>query len=97
MKLNKRGFNGIVAAALLGAVIPLASAMDESPSFTPIEKLDPSSRMAFESQLNLLMKDANIDWSSVIAGMNQKGELVIKGIDKNATKVANPSCWASHR
>lgn len=94
MKPGTKTFNAIVAAALLSSGSAVASTVDVQSTFIPFEKLAPSERAVLEERIKALIEYVKIDWKTVEIGVNEKGELVLRGRDPNAPTAANPSCWA---
>ncbi len=98
MKDNKTKL-GFLVAALLS--IGQASSANEPSSenaveeFAPIEALAPEHRSALAPQIKLLRETIKIDWNSVVIGINQHGELTLKGkLEAKLKSTANPTCWA---
>ena len=97
MKDNKANL-GLLVAALL--TIGQASSANEPSSenaveaFAPIEALAPEHRSALAPQIKILRETIKIDWNSVAIGINQHGELTLKGkIEAKLKSTANPTCW----
>lgn len=97
MKDNKAKLGLLVAALLTMGQVSNAgdqNAENNQDEFAPFETLAPEHRASLIPQIELLRKSIKIDWNSVVIGINQKGELVLKG--KVASKlgpVSNPTCW----
>jgi hypothetical protein len=95
MKDNKAKLGLLIAALLtIGQVSNANDKSIEQDEFAPIEALTPEHRASLLPQIELLRKTIKIDWNSVALGINQNGELVLKG--KEAAKLettANPTCW----
>lgn len=94
MKPGTKTFNAIVAAALLSSGSAMASTVDVQSTFIPIENLVPSERAALEDRIKALLEYVKIDWKTVEIGVNEKGEIVLRGRDPNSPTAANPSCWS---
>lgn len=96
MKDTKPKLSLLVAAALVG-MSSIASGQVPSTNeeaFTPIESLAPEVRAYFEEQVRLLDQSVRIDWNSVIVGINERNELILKDrLTPNIQHVEQPSCW----
>lgn len=87
---------GLLVAALLsvGQTSKANRSISGNEQFTPIERLAPQDRAVLMQQIEILRKTVKIDWDSVVIGINQDGELVLKGKDAaKVTPVSNPTCW----
>lgn len=97
MKNSKLGL--LVAAALVGltqvAQAKLTDTVAEKKGFIPLEKLDPQTRALFLEQIQILQQSVQMDWNSVVFGINQNGELTIKERKSYEPKVAAPSTWTN--
>lgn len=96
MRTTKPKLSALVAAALVG-VSQTAVADSQGPqAFIPIEKLSPQERMTLKPRIESLYHNMNIDWDSIAIGLNEKGELVLRGRSTFEDRdVPEPSCWAT--
>ena len=93
MKRKKQKMGLILAAALVGAS-QIASAENLKEDFIPLENLPPNQRIVFESQVRLLDQSLKVDWESVVVGVNERGELVLKDRKLvNLAEVSQPTCF----
>jgi hypothetical protein len=93
MDNNSKKINSLVAAAILG-LSNIAVAEDCQKTFTPIENLQPEDREMLIRRLEILKDHVQIDWKTVVIGVDENGKLIIKARkpDEN-NPVGNPSCW----
>lgn len=98
MKNEKPKLGILVAAALLGigqAAHAQNSALPEG-KFTPLERLSSNERARYEPLIRNLDQAVRIDWESVILGVDENGNLVLR--DRKSLElelVSEPSCWTS--
>lgn len=98
MTNKKRKLSNVVMAALTGLSQGGKAHADAPLSFTPLENLAASERGLLENQIQRIEASTVINWDQVIAGVNEKGDLVL--IDRTAfdlEAIGAPSCWARPR
>lgn len=94
MKTNKTKASLPIASALLGISTAASAQQLPSAQFIPLEKLHPQDRAFFVQKLRELEGTVKIDWKTVIAGVDENGQIVLKNRKHgNIDPVANPSCW----
>ena len=98
MKDTKPKLSSIVAAALMGLGSTAFAQGQANPDgqFIPLENLSHADRSIYEQHFRNLEQSVRIDWDSVILGVNEKGQMVLK--DRKSLQiqmVAEPSCWTS--
>lgn len=97
MKNMKPKLGLIVAAALVGLGQAVQAQVPIIPDkFVPLERLSPDARAYYEKQIRELEKNAQIDWESVILGVDENGILTLK--DRKSVDlemVSEPSCWTA--
>lgn len=96
MNKNKQTLSMVVAAALLSAIPTNAKELNSEISFTPLERLAPEQRAQVVEEIRAILKYIKIDFKSVTIGVDQKGNLVIKGKSEEdkGLEVSSPSCWS---
>lgn len=100
MKNVKPKLGFIVAAALVGISSTSLAQMPIIPDaeFIPLENLSAADRSVYAQQISALEESALIDWESVVPGVNENGELVLK--DRKSLElqmVSEPSCWTTSK
>ncbi|OYZ24305.1 MAG: hypothetical protein B7Y39_01230 [Bdellovibrio sp. 28-41-41] len=92
---SKSTFNALVTAALLSAVPAHANEFGQDKGFIPYERLQPEQRILVEEKVKELLKYINIDFKTVVVGLDKDGNLVLQGrsIEDQGTIIASPSCW----
>lgn len=98
MKNAKPKLGLLVAAALLGMGHAAKAQVPIIPNgkFTPLERLSTDERARYEQLIRDLERVVRIDWESVILGVDENGNLVLRG--KNSAgleSVSEPSCWTA--
>ncbi|MFP5458495.1 MAG: hypothetical protein ACLGG7_07165 [Bacteriovoracia bacterium] len=87
----------VIAAALVGMNQAAQAQVPIIPNkFVPFERLSPDIRAYYEKQIRELEKNAQIDWESVILGVDENGVLTLK--DRKSVElemVSEPSCWTA--
>ncbi len=61
------------ALVALMSLVNAPRAYAEGHSFTPLENLAPELRQYISEQLGALSEDAEIDWDSIVVGINENG------------------------
>ena len=107
MKTKKKTKLGVLFATLL-SLPPTASnaSKDQAPqdqfeqeqaqkqTFTPLEELDPQLRGQILDKIQIISTFVEIEWDTVIIGINEKGQIVFKEINSiDMTPLRNPTCW----
>lgn len=97
MKNTKSKMALLVAAALMGLNQP-AQAGEQRQStgkFIPLEQLSPNERHRVEQIIRTLEGIVRIDWSSVIIGVDENGNLVLRArTSVDLAPAGEPSCWS---
>jgi hypothetical protein len=92
MKDNQTILKSLVVSALLG--VGHSASADGTAGFTPLEELAPEQRATYAEQVELLSKSAQIDWDSVVVGVDQEGRMLLRAkTDVNLPEASKPSCW----
>lgn len=92
MKDNHLILKSLVVSALMG--VGTAAQASAPVVFTPLEALAPEQRAVFVAQLEALAKEIQIDWSSVVAGVDENGKLVLRARSEiELREGAQPSCF----
>lgn len=98
MKNAKPKLGLLVAAALmgLGHAAKAQTPIIQNGKFTPLEQLSTDERARYEQLIRDLERFVRIDWESVVLGVDEKGNLVIRGRNSGELKsVIEPSCWTA--
>ena len=69
-------FSTMVAAAIMS--LGQASVAKAEGNFVPLESLRPEDRAAFQNDLCHLHKSVQIDWASVVVGVDENGKIVFR-------------------
>jgi len=95
MNSNEKKLKALVTVALL-SLGGVAQAKGDA-SFIPMEELNAKERSFYEPQLKALGDIAIIDWSSVVAGVDEGGKLILR--DRKSyemSAIGAPSCWPDY-
>lgn len=90
----------LATAAVMTALVGLSqfAQADNSQTFTPIEDFEPEVRQAVADKIKELSKFIRIDWQTVIIGLNEKGEIVIRAKTETEMQVMGSfSCLTDTR
>lgn len=92
---NKMFATATAFAALVG-VAQISRADEGARQFTPMEELSPDIRMQLSSTIFELTKDVEIDWDSVVVGLDEDGFIWFRAKSETGTRSSgNFSCATS--
>lgn len=91
---NKILATSTVLAALMGTSQNAhADACDKQ--FTLIEELAPDLRLKIGSELTEMMKYMDIDWKTIVAGVNENGRICLRAkAEVQCQQIAGASCYS---
>jgi hypothetical protein len=105
MEKNNKSKLGIMVAAFL-AIAPGIAKADPAQqkeqeqyeqgkkNFIPIEELSPELRTQIFEKLRIISTLIKIDWETIIVGVDENGEVVLKAkSDTDLQVLGNPTCW----
>lgn len=103
MGKNNKSKLGIMVATFL-AMAPGISMADpvqqqeqgqaSKSTFIPIEELSPELRAQIFERIRIVSTLIKIDWETIVVGVNEKGEVVLKAKSETDLQVlGNPTCW----
>lgn len=86
---------GFLVTALLGISQAAQTQVPVAPDkFIPLEKLSPEIRALYGKRIFELEQNANINWDTIVVGIDEKGALILKDRhSSNIEIVSSPSCW----
>jgi len=103
MDKNNKSKLGLMVATIL-ATAPGISKADtvqqqeqsqaSKKTFIPIEELNPELRAHIFEKIRLVSSLIKIDWETIIIGIDENGEVVLKAkSDSDFQVLGNPTCW----
>ena len=90
--------NILATSAVLAALVGLsqfAEAADGPHTFTPIDELPAQTRQEVSASLTDLLKNLSVDWDTVVVGVNENGEIVLRAKTANDKATISYSCYGS--
>lgn len=92
MKANRTKSAATLAAFL--SITPISQGHAAGHSFTALEDLLPERRKQVAEQVDEMTKNINIDWDSLVIGVDENGQIVIlPKDDADLQAVAKPSSF----
>ena len=89
--------NIFATTAVLAMLIGLSQvAMAEcgTHSFTPVDELPPEARQQVNAKLAELLKNMQVDWDNIVAGVNENGEITLRAKSETTMKpMSSYSCY----